>query len=65
MARPNFVWRLDDLKGKETLRTAADGSELKIEAETYRLWLNNSLVLTEEKQEDGSWEIVETREAKV
>lgn len=65
MARPVYIWRLDELENKRTLRVNADGSQLKILTETYRVWLNYGMVDVEEKQEDGSWRSVERYKAKV
>lgn len=64
MARPIYIWRLDELEDKETLRVATDGSELKIHTEAYQVWLAYGRVIVEDKQDDGTWRIVEQYEAK-
>lgn len=52
MARPIFVWRLDELQPKHTIRESANGAELKIQTDGYRIWLNFGVVEVEEKQEN-------------
>lgn len=64
MARPIFVWRLDELKPKGTLRTAEDGRELKVDDPAYRVWLNFGVVEVEERQDNGSWRLAEQYRAK-
>lgn len=40
MARPPYVWRLDELQDGKTLHTSSDETmELKVAGDTYRVWL--------------------------
>lgn len=64
MARPLFVWRLDELTTKATIRVSDNGAELKIEKPTYRLWLHDGAVKIQDLQDNGSWLTVEEYPAK-
>ena len=65
MARPNFVWRLDELKGKRTIRVSDTGAELKIEDVNFRLWLHDGIVKEQERQDGDSWKTVHSYPAKL
>lgn len=65
MAHPNYLWRIDELKDKRTLYRDDDGAELKIQQQTYQLWLlPNGDVRIQNRQDDGGWKVVETYPAK-
>lgn len=71
MARPIFVWRLDELKPKATIREEAH-AELKVETPEYRVWLvparggatHDGTVQVDEKNEHGRWVLAEEYVAK-
>lgn len=64
MARPLYVWRLDELKDKATIRVSDTGAHLKIEEYAFRLWLHDGVVKIQELQDNGSWLLVEEYPAK-
>lgn len=64
MARPIFVWRLDELNETPTIRTSDTGAELKREDADHRLWLHDGLVKEQERQYDGCWKTINTYPAK-
>lgn len=67
MARPIFRWRVDELADKATLyRDPENRAELKIQELSYQIWLlaDGITVREEERQDDGSWKVVETYEAR-
>lgn len=67
MAHPIFVWRLDELESKRTLYTEPDTQdELKIQQETYQVWLEASgYVRVENRQDNGTWKVVEHYRAEI
>jgi hypothetical protein len=67
MARPIYRWRQDELDDKATLdRDPRSGAELKVQAATYRIWLeaDGVTVREEERQDDQSWKLVDTYPAR-
>jgi len=69
MAYPIFRWRLDELDdSKRTLhRDPATRAELKIQTESYQVWLlaDGVTVRVEDRQDDGSWAVAETYKAEL
>lgn len=64
MARPIYVWRLDELRGKTTIRITG-GAELKIEDANYRLWLRGDIIIEEERGQGDAWCEIVRKQAKL
>lgn len=67
MSRPIYRWRLDELESiSNRYRDPETGDVLKVQTDEYQIWLlaDGVTVREEVRQDDKSWKVAETYEAR-